>query len=69
MKEIKDYLIVGNANLYLLLIIPSTISINTIHNLDLNDCSKSYLKSKITKNSFITVDAYRNNERRMFKGI
>ena len=47
------------------------ISINTIHNLDLNDCSKSLSEiQRVTKkNSFITVDAYRNNEEkeRMFK--
>ena len=73
MKEIKDYLIIGNAkslpfadNSFDLV-----ISINTIHNLDLKDCSKSLSEiQRVTKkNSFITVDAYRNNEEkeRMFK--
>jgi SAM-dependent methyltransferase len=73
MKEIKDHLIVGNAkslpfadNSFDLV-----ISINTIHNLDLKDCSKSLSEiQRVTKkNSFITVDAYRNNEEkeRMFK--
>ena len=46
-------------------------SINTIHNLELNDCAKALKEiQRVTKkNSFITVDAYRNEEEkdRMFK--
>jgi ubiquinone/menaquinone biosynthesis C-methylase UbiE len=40
------------------------ISINTIHNLDKNDCAQSLKEiSRVSKkNSFITVDAFRNNE-------
>ncbi len=40
------------------------ISINTIHNLDEDDCAKSLKEiSRVSKiNSFITVDAYRNEE-------
>ena len=46
------------------------ISINTIHNLDKSDCAKALKEiSRVTKKfSFITVDAYRNEEekKRMF---
>ena len=40
------------------------ISINTIHNLDKSDCAKALKEiSRVTKKfSFITVDAYRNEE-------
>ena len=40
------------------------ISINTIHNLDEDDCAKSLREiSRVSKkNSFVTVDAYRNEE-------
>ncbi len=40
------------------------ISINTVHNLEINDCIKAINEiSRISKkNSFITVDAYRNEE-------
>ena len=40
------------------------ISINTIHNLDEDDCARSLREiSRVSKkNSFITVDAYRNEE-------
>ncbi len=42
------------------------ISINTIHNLEMNGCSKSLKEiSRVSKkNSFIIVDAYRNEEER-----
>jgi len=40
------------------------ISINTIHNLDREDCKKALqeLERVSRKNSFLTVDAYRNEE-------
>ena len=39
------------------------ISINTIHNLNLNDLKKSLKEiCRVSKNSFITVDAWRNDE-------
>jgi ubiquinone/menaquinone biosynthesis C-methylase UbiE len=40
------------------------ISINTIHNLNIEECSKSLkeIQRVAKKNSFITVDAYRNEE-------
>ena len=71
--KVKDFLKVGDAkNLefqdnYFDLV----ISINTVHNLELNDCISSVKEiSRVTKeNSFITVDAYNNDEEkeRMFK--
>ena len=48
----------------------SVISVNTVHNLDLKNCKKAIKEiSRISKkNSFITVDAYRNikEKKRMF---
>jgi SAM-dependent methyltransferase len=64
--EIKPYLQVGNATK-----LPFeddcfdfVISINTIHNLNREDCAIALQEiERVTKgNSFITVDAYRNNE-------
>ena len=64
--EIKPYLQVGNATK-----LPFeddcfdfVISINTIHNLNLQDCAIALKEiERVTKgNSFITVDAYRNDE-------
>jgi SAM-dependent methyltransferase len=64
--EIKPYLQVGNATE-----LPFkddyfdfVISINTIHNLNLQDCATALQEiERVTKdNSFITVDAYRNDE-------
>ena len=64
--EIKRYLQVGNATK-----LPFeddcfdfVISINTIHNLNLQDCAIALKEiERVTKgNSFITVDAYRNDE-------
>ncbi len=72
-KEMRDKVLVGNAKE-----IPFDdnsfdyiISINTIHNLDLENCAKSLreIERVSKKGAFITVDAY-NNERekeRMFK--
>ena len=71
--EVKDYLQVGNAKKlnfednYFDLV----ISINTIHNLELDECISSIKEiSRVSKkNSFITVDAYNSDEEkeRMFK--
>jgi len=72
-NEMKDKVFVGNAKK-----IPFednsfdyVISINTIHNLDLEDCAKSLreIERVSKKGSFITVDAYNNDEekQRMFK--
>jgi SAM-dependent methyltransferase len=64
--EIKPYLQVSNA-----IKLPFeddcfnfVISINTIHNLNLQDCATALQEiERVTKgNSFITVDAYRNDE-------
>ena len=71
--EVKDNLRVGKAESlefednYFDLV----ISINTVHNLELNDCAASIKEiSRVSKaNSFITVDAYNSDEEkeRMFK--
>ena len=65
-KEIKDFIKKGNANdipfedNYFDLV----ISINTIHNLDLENCKKAIKEiSRVTKkDSFLTVDAWRNDK-------
>ena len=66
MPEVKEKLEVGNAkkwdfedNSFDLV-----ISINTIHNLELDECRKAIKEiSRVSnKGSFITVDAYRNSE-------
>ena len=64
--EVKDFLKVGNAkniefeDNYFDLV----ISINTVHNLDLDDCINSIKEiSRVSKsNSFITVDAFNSEE-------
>ncbi len=71
--EVKNNLKVGNAKTlnfddnYFDLV----ISINTVHNLELDDCIQSIKEiSRVSKgNSFITVDAYNTDEEkeRMFK--
>jgi len=40
------------------------ISINTIHNLEIEDCARALkeIERVSKKYSFVTVDAYRNNE-------
>ena len=66
LPEVKQELQVGNATA--LPFADSTfdfvMSINTIHNLNRSDCAKSLQEiERVTKgNSFITVDAYRNDE-------
>lgn len=71
-SEVKSYLSVGDAkqlnfqdNEF-----DYAISINTVHNLDLEDCKKAIKEiSRVSKKgSFITVDAYRNDDekKRMF---
>ena len=66
--EIKNYLKVANA-----LELPFdnnefdlVISITTVHNLEIEECKKSIKEiSRVSKkNSFITVDAYRNEEQK-----
>ena len=68
MSEVKDRLLVGNAidlpysdNYF-----DAVISINTIHNLDENDCAKAIkeINRVSKKNSFITVDAYENDNQK-----
>jgi SAM-dependent methyltransferase len=72
-NEISDYVTVANAT-----DLPFdddsfdvVISINTVHNLDEDDCSKALLEiERVSRGkSFITVDAYRDDEEkdRMFK--
>ena len=71
--DVKNNLKVGNAKIlnfddnYFDLV----ISINTVHNLELDDCITSIKEiSRVSKgNSFITVDAYNTDEEkeRMFK--
>ncbi len=72
-EEVKNYLKVGDAKK-----LPFednsfdiVISINTIHNLGKDECAKALREiSRVAKiNSFITVDAYRNNEekKKMFE--
>ena len=66
MEEVKKDLLIANANE---LPFPDNsfdvvVSINTIHNLDLENCGKALreIQRVSKKNSFITVDAYRNDE-------
>lgn len=68
MNEVKDNLEVGNANKlefeddYFDLV----ISINTIHNLEKDECAKSLkeIERVSKKDKFIIVDAYKNDEER-----
>lgn len=64
--EVKDFLKVGNAsNLpYEDKSFDVVISINTIHNLEKDECAQALREiSRVSKkNSFITVDAYRSKE-------
>ena len=66
--EIKPFLKVGNATAlpYSDNYFDFVISINTIHNLDRGDCAKALQEiERVAKGkSFITVDAYRNDDER-----
>ena len=66
MEEIKDKLKVGNAKSldYEDNSFDVVISINTIHNLDQNECGQALQEiERISRgNSFITVDAYTNDD-------
>lgn len=66
---VKPFLQVGNANAlpYPDQSFDVVFSINTIHNLDFNDCQKALqeIDRVAKKGSFITVDAYRNEEERI----
>ena len=66
--EIKPFLKVGNATAlpYNDNYFDFVISINTIHNLDRGDCAKALQEiERVAKGkSFITVDAYRNDDER-----
>ncbi len=66
MPEMRNFLMVGDAKKlpYPDKSFDIVISINTVHNLDKEDCAKALLEiNRVSKkNSFITVDAYRNDE-------
>jgi SAM-dependent methyltransferase len=68
LPEVKPFLQVGNATKlpFKDSYFDFVISINTIHNLNLQDCAIALQEiERVTKgNSFITVDAYRNDEER-----
>ena len=66
--EMRDHLLIGNA-----VKLPFekdsfdlVISINTIHNLELEECKEALRQIEVvsSKNSFITVDAWRNEDER-----
>jgi len=63
-KEIKEFIKIGNAKElpYADNSFDLVISINTIHNLPLDECKQSLMEiQRVTKkNAFITVDAWRN---------
>jgi len=66
LPDVKDFLKIGNATKlpFLSNTFDFVISINTIHNLNREDCALALQEiERVTKsNSFITVDAYRNDE-------
>ena len=66
MPEMRNFLMVGDAKKlpYPDKSFDIVISINTVHNLGKEDCAKALLEiNRVSKkNSFITVDAYRNDE-------
>jgi SAM-dependent methyltransferase len=65
-EEVKNFLKIGNAKKlpYEDKSFDIVISINTIHNLEKNDCAQSLKEiSRVAKKgSFVTVDAYRNEK-------
>ena len=65
LPEMKDFLVVGDAKQlpYPDKSFDIVISINTIHNLEKEDCAKALLEiNRVSKKaSFVTVDAYRND--------
>jgi ubiquinone/menaquinone biosynthesis C-methylase UbiE len=65
LPEVKNYLKVGNAKSLEFEDghFDLAISINTIHNLDKEDCGKALSElERVSKKNFIIVDAYRNDE-------
>ncbi len=68
MPEVKPFLRVGNAKKlpYKDKSFDLVISVNTVHNLPLEDCKEAIREiQRVTrKDAFITVDAYRNEEER-----
>ena len=66
MPEMKNFLMIGDAKKlpYSDKSFDIVISINTIHNLEKEDCAKALLEiNRVSKkSSFVTVDAYRNDE-------
>ena len=68
MDEVKDNLEVGNANKLVFEddYFDLVISINTIHNLEKEECAKSLreIERVSKKDKFIIVDAYKNDEER-----
>lgn len=67
-EDVKDCLVVGNAKMlpYQDNAFDVVISINTIHNLEIDECAVALEEiERVSRGkSFITVDAYRNNEER-----
>lgn len=65
-EEIKPFVQVGNAKSlpYSDNSFDLVISINTVHNLPLEDCKKSLteIQRVTTKNAFVTMDAWRNEQ-------
>lgn len=66
LPEVKPYLRVGNAidlSEYKSKAFDLVISINTVHNLDKEECAKALQEiDRVGKNKFITVDAWRTHE-------
>lgn len=66
LRDVKDFLTIGNATKlpFQSNTFDFVISINTVHNLNREDCALALQEiERVTKgNSFITVDAYRNDK-------
>ena len=69
MPDVKEFLTIGNATLlpYPDRSFDFVISINTIHNLDRQGCARALQEiERVSRgNSFITVDAYRNDNEKI----